>query len=86
MWRSKLIRLALSAALISCEDDGGSVGFVARGRGMKRAGPRTGEVAALAEGEDGGLTVAASDCATLMTLETEDTDWWRAVGLLERNP
>jgi hypothetical protein len=38
-------------------------------------------------GEDGALIVLASEggAATLVMLETEEIDWWRA-GRLDRNP
>ena len=85
---SKLMRLCLSALLISEEVLGGSACFALTARGAKIFGPRIGESAALVVGEDGALIVLVSEggAATLLVmLETEEMDWWRA-GRLDRNP
>ena len=77
------MRLSRSARLISL---GGNTCFALTARGAKIFGPRIGESLGLAAGEDGELTVLASDGGAVM-LETELIDWWRALlGRLERNP
>jgi hypothetical protein len=74
---SKLRRLCRSAALISLKVPDGVAYFALTARGANILGPRIGESASFVVGEDGGLIVLASEAGTptLVTLETDDTDW-----------